>query len=54
MAAGRIVDPDQYYFRIHLSFETAADNYKWLNNTIAIGSATRLPQVVVYDAYAIR
>ena len=54
LADGRIVEPDRYYFRIHLSFETAADDYKWLNKVIAVGSAIRLPQAVVYDAYAIR
>ena len=47
-------NPNRYYFRINLSFETAADHYKWLNNIIAVGSAIRLPQAVVYDAYAIR
>ena len=54
LAAGRIVEPNRYYFRINLRFETAAENYKWLNNVIAVGSAIRLPQAVVYDAYAIR
>ena len=54
LAAGRIVEPNRYYFCINLRFETAAENYKWLNNVIAVGSAIRLPQAVVYDAYAIR
>lgn len=42
------------YFRIQLSFETAANDYIWLNKILAIGSVIRLPQAVVYDAYAIR
>jgi hypothetical protein len=53
LAAGGVVDPDRYYFRIQLQFETASSNYDWLNRVIAVGSAIRLPEAVVYDAYAI-
>jgi hypothetical protein len=54
LAAGVEVDPHRYYFRIQLTFETASDNYGWLNRMIAVGSAIRLPESVIYDAYAIR
>lgn len=53
LAAGNPVDPALYYFRIQLSFETAAANYQWLNRSVAIGSAVRLFQAVVYDAYLV-
>jgi hypothetical protein len=54
LAAGDAVDPARYYFRIQLSFETASETYGWLNRVIAVGSAIRLPEAVIYDAYAIR
>jgi hypothetical protein len=53
LAAGDEVDPADYYFRIHLSFETASADHAWLNHAIAVGSALRLPDAVVYDAYLV-
>jgi hypothetical protein len=54
LAAGNDVDPARYYFRIQMLFETASGSYDWLNRVIAVGSAIRLPEAVVYDAYALR
>jgi hypothetical protein len=51
VAAGELVDPDLYYFRVQMSFETASLRYGWLNNSIAVGPALRLADAVVYDAY---
>lgn len=53
LAAGAAVDPATYYFRVHLSFETASPTYGWLNRTVAVGSALRLADAVVYDGYAV-
>lgn len=53
LAAGDEVDPADYYFRIHLSFETASADHAWLNCAVAVGSALRLPDAVVYDAYLV-
>jgi Protein of unknown function (DUF3237) len=53
IAAGEIVDPDLYYFRVQMSFETASPRYGWLNSSIAVGSALRLADAVVYDAYLV-
>jgi Protein of unknown function (DUF3237) len=53
LASGLAVNPSSYYFRIQMSFETAAQDYQWLNRSVAVGSAVRLPQAVVYDAYLI-
>jgi hypothetical protein len=53
LAAGDDVDPADYYFRIHLTFETASADYAWLNSAVAVGSALRLPDAVVYDAYLV-
>jgi acyl-CoA synthetase (AMP-forming)/AMP-acid ligase II len=50
---GEEVDPADYYFRIHLTFETASDDHVWLNHAVAVGSALRRPDAVVYDAYLV-
>ena len=54
IAQGRVVDPGRYYFRVYVQFETGAAKYAWLNRAMAIGSAMRLSNAVVYDAYLIR
>jgi Protein of unknown function (DUF3237) len=53
IAAGEPVDPALYYFRVAMIFETASQRYGWLNSAIAVGSALRLVDAVVYDAYLI-
>ena len=50
---GEIVDPALYYFRVQMLFETASATYGWLNRTVAIGSALRTADAVVYDAYQV-
>ncbi|WP_416425060.1 DUF3237 domain-containing protein [Pseudomonas sp. App30] len=54
VAAGEDVDPGQYQFRITLRFETSAPRYAWLNRTIGVGSAMRLGNAVVYDAFELK
>jgi len=51
---GEVVDPDLYYFRVYMQFETAAPQYAWLNRAMAVGMAMRLGNAVVYDAYLIK
>lgn len=53
IAQGKVVDPSRYYFRVYIQFETGATKYAWLNRALAIGSAMRLRNAVVYDAYLI-
>jgi Protein of unknown function (DUF3237) len=53
IARGDDVDPAEYYFRMQMEFETASTAYGWLNRSIVIGSAMRLAQAVVYDAYLV-
>jgi hypothetical protein len=50
---GEIVDPALYYFRVQMLFETASTTYDWLNRTVAVGSALRTADAVVYDAYRV-
>ena len=54
LARGEEVDPARYYFRVTLQFETASPNFGWLNHTLALGSALRRSDAVVYDAYVVR
>ena len=50
---GEVVDPTLYYFRVQMLFETASGTYDCLNRTLAIGSALRTADAVVYDAYRV-
>jgi len=51
VAKGEVVDANLYYFRLYMTFETAAPKYAWLNRAMAIAIAMRLGNAVVYDAY---
>jgi 5-methylphenazine-1-carboxylate 1-monooxygenase len=51
---GEPVDPRQYYFRVSIQYETSAPEYEWLNWVVAVASALRLSDQVVYDAYVVR
>jgi hypothetical protein len=54
VAKGVPVDPNRYYFRVYIQYETSSDRYRWLNRTLAIGSGMRLGNAVIYDAYVVR
>ena len=54
IAAGELVDPAEYYFRVSIRYEVAESHYAWLNRIVAVASAVRLADTVVYDAYAVR
>lgn len=54
VAKGNPVDPNNYYFRMYMTFQTSSEKYAWLNKTLAIGYAMRLGNAVVYDAYALK
>lgn len=53
LARGEAVDPEEYYFRIHAAFNTAASGLKWLNQTIAVGAGHRLPSGPVYNLFEV-
>ena len=53
LAAGEPVDPGEYYFRVSIQYETGAAAYQWLNRVVAVASAVRLADQVIYDAYAL-
>lgn len=53
LAEGEAVDPAEYYFRVSIQYETGAPAYHWLNRIVAVASAVRLADQVIYDAYAL-
>jgi hypothetical protein len=50
---GEDVDPGDYYFRIAARFETAATEYAWLNNVVAIGIGQRRADGAVYSVFEV-
>ena len=50
---GDPVDPATYYFRIAPMFETAAPQYAWLNNVLAIGTGHRRADGPLYSIFEV-
>ncbi|BCM83228.1 DUF3237 domain-containing protein [Methylobacterium indicum] len=53
LGRGEAVDPEDYYFRTALRFETGAPDLAWLDRTIAVGVGQRRPEGPNYDVYAV-
>lgn len=52
---GEFVDPNLYYFRQHLFFETGAEKYKWLNGVIAFAIlGIKSTGEICYNAYMVK
>lgn len=51
LGRGDAVDPQQYFFRTILRFETGAPSLQWLNRTIAVARAERKARKVLLEAY---
>ena len=45
--------PDKYRMRLHMTFESGDERYRWLNSIIAIASSARDGRRVIYDAYQV-
>jgi hypothetical protein len=54
VAKGNPVDPNKYYFRVYIQFETGSVRYEWLNRAVGIGAGMRLRNAVIYDAYLVK
>jgi len=54
VAKGNPVDPNKYYFRVYIQFETGSAEYQWLNRAIGIGAGMRLRTAVSYAAYLVK
>ncbi len=53
LAAGEEVPPDAYYMRTSPRFETAHEDYAWLNRTIFVARGIRYPRQVVIKVFAV-
>jgi hypothetical protein len=53
IAKGEIVDPALIYFRSVPKFETGAEKYRWLMESLFIGVGARHPDRVVIDVHQV-
>jgi hypothetical protein len=53
LSAGEPVEPDLYYFRTVMRFETAEPSLAWLNRILALARGARLPKAVHLDVYEV-
>ena len=53
LGKGEVVDPESYYFRIAPLFETAAPQYAWLNNLVALGIGHRVAEGPIYSVFEV-
>ena len=53
LARGEAVDPDLYYFRTAMRFETADPVLAWLNRILALGRGVREPRTVRIDVHEV-
>jgi hypothetical protein len=58
LEAGKTLGPDQFYFVIAPTFETAAPAYAWLNDIVAVGKIVSINRStdrhVTYDIFAVK
>jgi hypothetical protein len=53
LARGGEVDPDEYYFRTHVRFATAAPRLLWLNDLLGVSTGRRDRAVVRIDVHEV-
>jgi len=53
LARGETVDPDRYYFRTMMRFETADPALDWLNRILALARGERQARSVRLDVYEV-
>ncbi len=52
---GEFVDPERYYFRQHLFFETGSPKYVWLNGIISFAIlGIKQTGEICYNAYMVK
>ncbi len=51
LARGEVPDPDSYFFRTVMRFETGAEDLAWLNKVIAVATAERQARRVELRAW---
>jgi hypothetical protein len=53
LARGDEVDPDEYYFRTHVRFSTAAPRLLWMNDLLGVSTGRRDRAVVRIDVHEV-
>jgi hypothetical protein len=53
LMTGEVVDPQLYYFRTCMRFETGDKELDWLNRIIAIARGQRTKNAVILDVYEV-
>jgi Protein of unknown function (DUF3237) len=53
LARGDDVDPDEYYFRTHVRFTTAAPRLTWLNDRLGVSTGRRDQSLVTIDVHEV-
>lgn len=53
MDRGEDVDASSYYFRTNPVFETASEQYAWINRILAIGIGHRRPDGPIYSVFEV-
>jgi hypothetical protein len=53
MTNGETVDASEYYCRTAPLFEAPMGQYQWLNQSLFLGTATRLPTSIILDFYRV-
>ncbi|KAI6778760.1 uncharacterized protein J7T54_005863 [Emericellopsis cladophorae] len=51
LMTGGDADDCQYWFHLHVKLEIGYEKYRWMNDRVIVGRATRAPDEVAYDAY---
>jgi Protein of unknown function (DUF3237) len=53
LAAGEVVDPEEYYFRTTPKFDAPGGAYEWLKRSVFIGSCERHAELVVVKVWRV-
>lgn len=53
MARGEHVDPNEYYFRTHISLRTSSSRWQRLNRIVAVSSGERTPDAVIVRVFEV-
>ncbi len=53
IARGEAVNPNSYYMRVSLTFETASEKYGWLNRIVSVAHGHRLSNGAIYNVFEI-
>ncbi|MZR11672.1 DUF3237 family protein [Maritimibacter sp. DP07] len=53
LRANEVLDPSEYYFRLHPIFDAPEGPHDWLTRTVVIGTADRREDHTIFDYFAV-